>query len=155
MSASEETIVVRSARPADVPRLVELLEHGSLVEGKEDSSALGTYEAALAEIQASPSSDVLVAEFEGGVVGVCQLLVFRHFQARGGRCAEIESVHVHPDHRSVGIGGRLLEEAVARAAAAGCYRVQLTSNLARSDAHRFYVRHGFEPTHQGFKRLLG
>jgi hypothetical protein len=30
----------------------------------------------------------------------------------------------------------------------------LTSNLARTDAHRFYARHGFEPSHVGFKRLI-
>ena len=91
----------------------------------------------------------------GGVpVGMCQLVVVRHFQAQGGRCATLESVHVHPDHRSQGIGGALIEAAVERARRAGCYRVQLTSNKVRTDAHRFYRRHGFEPTHEGFQRLL-
>jgi hypothetical protein len=32
--------------------------------------------------------------------------------------------------------------------------VQLTSNNARSDAHRFYERLGFVPSHVGFKMLL-
>jgi GNAT superfamily N-acetyltransferase len=36
----------------------------------------------------------------------------------------------------------------------GCYRVQLTSNKQRGDAHRFYERNGFSATHQGFKRYL-
>ena len=56
-----------------------------------------------------------MAELQGEVVGVCQLIVFRHLQARGGRCAEIESVHVHPDHRGEGVGGVLLQDAIARA----------------------------------------
>jgi len=80
--------------------------------------------------------------------------VFRHLQAKGGRCAEIESVHVHPDHRGSGVGTALLRDAVARARALGCYRVQLTSNARREDAHRLYERLGFSPTHVGFKMPL-
>ncbi len=150
-----ETVTVRGARAEDIPRLVELLDHGALVEGKEDASAVGAYAAALAEIDATPGCRVLVAELDGTVVGVCQLIVFRHLQHRGGRCAEIESMHVHPDHRGTGIGARLLAAAVASARASGCYRVQLTSDRLRSDAHRFYGREGFEPSHVGFKQVLG
>jgi GNAT superfamily N-acetyltransferase len=90
----------------------------------------------------------------GEVVGLCQLIVFRHLQSRGGRCAEIESVHVHPDHRGAGIGGALVRRAIERARELGCYRVQLTSNSARTDAHRFYERLGFVPSHVGYKLLL-
>ena len=36
----------------------------------------------------------------------------------------------------------------------GCYRIQLTSNTARPDAHRFYERLGFVPSHVGFKMRL-
>jgi GNAT superfamily N-acetyltransferase len=92
-----------------------------------------------------------VAERRGEVVGVCQLLVFRHLQAKGGLCAELESVHVHPDHRGTGIGGSLVGAAVDRARALGCYRIQLTSNRQRDDAHRFYESLGFAPTHVGYK----
>jgi GNAT superfamily N-acetyltransferase len=130
------------------------LIHGALVEHKEDPDRTAAYESALSEIQESAGCDVLVAELDGTVVGMCQLTVFRQFQAVGGRCAEIESMHVHPQWRGRGIGGRLVEEAVARAAASGCYRIQLTSNKARADAHRFYERHGFVASHEGYKRVL-
>ncbi len=95
-----------------------------------------------------------MAELAGQVVGVCELIVFRHLQLKGGRCAEIESVHVHPDHRGSGIGTALLRDAIERARALGCYRVQLTSNLRREEAHRFYERLGFAPSHVGFKLPL-
>lgn len=147
-------VAVRAAVPADVPALVRLLAGGSLVEGAEDPADLDPYRAALEEIAATPGGEVLVAEADGEVVGVCQLVVFRHFQHRGGRCAEIESVHVRADRRSLGIGGLLVEEAATRAAEAGCYRVQLTSNKVRTDAHRFYERHGFVASHEGYKRPL-
>jgi GNAT superfamily N-acetyltransferase len=146
-------IAIRTARASDTPRLAALLAGGTL-RGGEDPADLPAYLSALEEIAATPGSEVLVAEVDGEVVGMCQLIMFRHLQERGGRCAEIESVHVDEAYRSSGIGGVLLEAAVERAAAAGCYRVQLASNRAREAAHRFYQRHGFEPTHVGFKRYL-
>ncbi len=144
---------VRTARPDDAAALVELLEGGSLGERKEDPADLEAYRAALTDIGRSRGA-LLVAEADGEVVGMCQLIVFRHLQHRGGWCAEVESVHVRKDRRDEGIGGDLLEAAVDAARSSGCHRVQLTSNVARSDAHRFYKRHGFEPSHVGFKRLL-
>jgi GNAT superfamily N-acetyltransferase len=144
---------IRRARVNDLAQVIELLNHGSLVEGKEDGTDLVPYVAALHEIDGG-AGEVLVADLDGRVVGVCQLIVFRHLQNRGGLCAEIESVHVRPDLRSLGIGGVLMRHAVERARELGCYRVQLTSNNQRPDAHRFYERLGFEASHAGFKLLL-
>jgi ribosomal protein S18 acetylase RimI-like enzyme len=146
-------VTVRPARRSDAPRLAALLAAGSL-RGSEDPADLAAYQSALDEIAGTPGNEVLVAEVGGIVVGMCQLLTFRHLQERGGLCAEIESVHVDERLRSSGIGGTLLEATVARAQAAGCYRVQLTSNKSREAAHRFYERHGFAASHEGFKRYL-
>lgn len=134
--------------------MVVLLQRGALLEGKEDLSDSGPYLAALAEIQLASGNHLVVAEVDEEVVGMCQVIIFRHFQRGGGLCAEIESMHVHPDFRSHGIGERLAAFAVEMARDAGCYRIQLTSDLRRSDAHRFYQRLDFEPSHIGFKRTL-
>jgi GNAT superfamily N-acetyltransferase len=120
----------------------------------EDPSDPAPYEAALQEITDSPGATVLVAEEDGEVVGMCQVVTFRHLQQAGGLCAEIESMHVDERYRNRGIGGVLLTAAVDWARSMGCYRVQLTSNKARTAAHRFYLRHGFEESHEGFKRYL-
>jgi GNAT superfamily N-acetyltransferase len=147
-------VTVRSATPDDAAVLVGLLAAGALGPTDDDGHDLGPHRAALADIAATPGTDVLVVERAGEVVAVCQLITFRHLQHGGGRCAELESMHVRSDLRGTGIGGVLLEEAVARARAAGCYRIQLTSNTVRTDAHRFYEGHGFVASHVGFKRLL-
>jgi GNAT superfamily N-acetyltransferase len=149
-------LIVRPAEQADLPRIVELFVLGAVPGGPprdENPAELGAYRAALREIGEGDGA-VLVAEEAGEVVGVCQLIVFRHLQSRGGRCAEIESVHVHPERRGAGIGSVLLRAAIERADALGCYRVQLTSNAAREEAHRFYERFGFVPSHVGFKLML-
>lgn len=146
-------VTVRDAEPGDVPFLAEILAGGSM-RGSEDPGDLAAYRDALAEIAATPGVWVLVAAAGGTAVGMCQLVTFRHLQERGGRCAEIESVHVAAERRGRGIGSVLIAAAVERARAAGCYRVQLTSNKARVDAHRFYLRHGFVASHEGFKLYL-
>ena len=146
-------MTIRTATPDDAADLVALLRAGALV-ATDDEGDLGPYRAALSDIATVPGNDVLVAVLDGRVVGTCQLIVFRHLQHAGGHCAELESMHVAPDVRGGGVGGVLLEAAVDRARAAGCYRIQLTSNRVRTDAHRFYERHGFAPSHAGFKRPL-
>jgi GNAT superfamily N-acetyltransferase len=153
---TSEGLVIRPAEADDLGRVVELLQLGAVPGGPpstEDPTDLEPYRTALRDIAASGGT-VFVAVRSGEVVGTCQLIVFRHLQARGGRCAEIESVHVHPDHRGRGVGGDLLRHAVERARGLGCYRVQLTSNVARPDAHRFYERLGLSPSHIGFKMRL-
>jgi GNAT superfamily N-acetyltransferase len=154
-------VVVREAEPRDLGRVVEILTFGALQPGTEDPTELAAYTTALHDINNTPGCAVLVAEHRPPrsdvtpqVIGVCQLIVFRHLQHHGGRCAEIESMHVHPDWRSQGIGGLLLDEVERRARLEGCHRIQLTSNALRPDAHRFYANHGFAQSHLGFKRAL-
>jgi GNAT superfamily N-acetyltransferase len=153
MTEGAHSPFIRTATRQDASSIAAILAAGTLTPGREDPSATERYAEAIEDIVAGPST-VLVAEVDGTVVGVCQLIVFRHLQGQGGWCAEVESLHVTEYYRSGGIGGALLEEAARRASSQGCYRLQLTSNLERTDAHRFYEQHGFEPSHLGFKRLL-
>ena len=49
---------------------------------------------------------------------------------------------------------RVLDDAEMRALHEGCTLLQLTADNSREDAHRFYERAGFTPSHIGFKRKL-
>ena len=65
---------------------------------------------------------------------------------------EADSVRVHGDARSSGIGSamiRRVRDVAAEALDAGL--VQLTSDVVRTDAHRFYERLGFVASHVGSK----
>lgn len=147
-------LYLRDALYEDVDQLVGLVLGGKLTIDEDDHLFLDDYADALHEINETNGSYMIVADLGGRVVGMLQMFTFRHFQHRGGRCAEIESMHVAQDVRSKGIGSQLLDLAVSRAKDLGCYRIQLTSNVERADAHRFYEANEFRPSHQGFKRYL-
>jgi GNAT superfamily N-acetyltransferase len=145
--------LVRPMEYHDVTAAVELLKGGSLMPEFEDVTKVDDYWSAVGETRRQ-LGDVLVAEADDEVVGVCQVIIFQHFQHAGGWCCEIESVHVRSDMRSQGIGASLLQGAEELARARGCYRIQLTSRNVREDAHRFYVANGYGQTSQGFKKFF-
>jgi GNAT superfamily N-acetyltransferase len=146
-------VTFRTAVPGDAESLVQLLIGGTLSRDAEDGCDVAPYERALRALAETGTGEVVVAVRDGSVVAMAQLLYLQHFQHRGGLCAEVESVHVRSDLRGQGIGTLLMDEVLQRADDRGAYRVQLTSNVARTDAHRFYERLGFQPTHVGYKRL--
>ncbi|HEY5439320.1 MAG TPA: GNAT family N-acetyltransferase [Acidimicrobiales bacterium] len=144
---------VRPIARDDIRAAIALLIGGSLTPQFERPECPDEYWLAVVETRRQ-RGDVLVAEHEGEVVGVCQVIVFQHFQHAGGWCAELESVHVRSDMRGQGIGAQLLAGAEEFARTRDCYRVQLTSRNVRGDAHRFYLANGYGQTSQGFKKFL-
>ena len=145
---------LRDALAEDIEQMVGLVLGGKVTIDADDQLFLDDYADALHEINITDGSYLMVADLGGRIAGMLQMFTFRHFQHRGGRCAEIESMHVAEDLRGRGIGSRLLEHAVNRAKDLGCYRIQLTSNRVRSDAHAFYEAQNFEHTHHGYKQYL-
>ena len=149
--------VMRRANRHDLPRIIELLQQESLDgERRED---LGPplpqrYYEALAEIEADPDNDIIVAEMDGHVVGTFQITLIRHLEREAELVAEIESVVVDEPFRGRKIGEAMMRWAIDSARTRGCSRVQLTSNRARTDAHRFYERLGFVPGYIGMKLVL-
>ncbi|MEU4526921.1 GNAT family N-acetyltransferase [Micromonospora ureilytica] len=75
------------------------------------------------------------------LVGVASVYV-DILSVRFGRRASIEDLAVHPDWRSRGVGSNLLAAARAWAHERGVDYVFLESGLARTEAHRFYLREG-------------
>lgn len=147
------TVTIRSINRDDLRAASLVVRGGSLTPDVEDENDVDAYWSAV-EGTRRQHGDVLVADDDGEVVGVCQVIIFQHFQHTGGWCCELESVHVRSDRRGKGIGAMLLFASEALARERGCYRVQLTSRNVREDAHRFYAANGFEQTSQGFKKTL-
>ena len=148
--------VLREGTPEDLPTLVRLLADDPLGSGREDPAQrdLDRYRAAMDAIGADPNHRILVLEEAGTVVAMLQLSFLPHLTYAGGWRAQIEGVRVDREHRSRGLGRRLLQEAIERARARGCHLVQLTTDRRRPEALRFYESLGFRSTHHGMKLHL-
>lgn len=144
----------RRATEDDLPRLVAMLADDPLGATRENPDDLTPYRAAFERIAADPNQHLTVAERDGRVVGTLQLTVIPGLAHQGASRAQIEAVRVDSEERGGGLGGKLFEWAVAEARRLDCSMVQLTSDAARPDAHRFYERLGFKPSHVGFKLPL-
>jgi GNAT superfamily N-acetyltransferase len=142
---------IRKATRADVPAIVALYADDALGRARETPDALDPYYAAFDAIDRGHGGEIFVGERDGRVVATLQLTMIQQLSYQGSKVAEIEAVRVASDLRGGGLGAALVQFAVERARAAGCVRVQLTSNKERRDAHRFYERLGFRRSHEGFK----
>jgi ribosomal protein S18 acetylase RimI-like enzyme len=149
-------VAVRPAVRDDVAAIVELLADDALGAQREvvNDPVEPAYLRAFDEIASQPHNQLLVAVKHGEVIGCLQLTFVIGISRRGMRRAVIEGVRVSAKHRGARIGEQLVMDAIARARAAGCGLMQLTSDASRVDARRFYERLGFEATHIGMKRSL-
>ncbi|NUP46222.1 MAG: GNAT family N-acetyltransferase [Catenulispora sp.] len=146
--------ILRDATAADLPAIVGLLAEDKLGATRESPDDLSLYLAAFAEIEADPNQRLVVADRDGEIVGTFQLTYIPGISHRGLKRAVIEAVRVAAAERGNGLGSRMMTWAIAESRAAGCGMVQLTSHTERPDAHRFYERLGFVPSHIGFKIKL-
>jgi GNAT superfamily N-acetyltransferase len=129
---------VRPAEPRDHARLAALI--GQLGYVARESEIAERLAAMRAEGRV-----VLVAELDGAVVGCLSTSIMRvlHRPAPVGR---ISMMVVDETLRNRGIGAVLIAAAEQALAEQGCYMVEITSHVRRTDAHRFYERLGYERT---------
>ncbi|WP_430250152.1 N-acetyltransferase family protein [Neorhizobium sp. DAR64860/K0K1] len=145
--------IIRRARESDLSQLIAMFAaddvggHGDTT----DADAYDDYLRAFNMIDASQNEQLFVAERDGDVVGTFQILFNRTLTGRGSLSMIIEAVQTRPDMRGQGIGAQMIGYAIEEAKRRDCRLVQLTSNAARTDAHRFYERMGFAKSHAGFK----
>ena len=145
---------IRAAVTEDVPAIVGMLADDPLGSQRESPGDLTPYLAALDRLAADPNQHLVVAVREGSVVGTLQLTVVPGLSRKGATRSIIEAVRIHTDERGSGLGTQLIEWAIAESRRQGCQLVQLTSDVTRTDAHRFYERLGFTASHVGFKLPL-
>jgi ribosomal protein S18 acetylase RimI-like enzyme len=147
---------IRDARRDDVPAIVRMLADDPLGATRERAvdplprEYLDAFEA----IQTHTGNHLLVAELDGKIVGCLQLTFIPGLSRLGLMRAQIESVRIDSSMRGRKLGELMIRDAIERARQRGCGVVQLTTDKAREDAHRFYERLGFKATHEGMKLAL-
>ena len=106
----------------------------------------------LEAITTSPATVLFVARLDGTIVGSLTLVLFR---IPTGMRAIIEDVVTDESARGHGVGTALTRAALARAEAAGCRSVDLTSRPSREAANRLYQQLGFKRRETNVYRYEG
>jgi GNAT superfamily N-acetyltransferase len=156
LAARVAGVVLRRATSADLDPLMALLADDPVSASRgdrADPADTDLYRDALVRILADPANDLLIStDAVGALVGTLQLTLIPGMARRGSSRLQVEAVRVRSDMRSSGIGGAMMRwVADAAAPALDASLVQLTSDAARVDAHRFYERLGYARSHVGFK----
>lgn len=147
------TVSFRPATRDDVAAVVALLSDDVLGKTRE-IGAIDTYRAAFDAMQAEGGNHLIVGIIGAEIVACYQLTFISGLSLSATRRAQIEGVRVAAARRGQHIGEAMVEDAESRARAAGCSLLQFTTNKSRTEAHRFYDRLGFTPSHIGYKKSL-
>src|ERR1019366_5200300 len=141
---------IRRARKSDLARLQELYDQLHLRNYLSLRVPRARLAAAFDRLARDRNHTILVAEVAGEIVGTCHVIVVPHLGHALKPFAIVENVVVDEEARSSGIGQHLMTAAGDLARRRGCYKMALTSNIARGRAHRFYERLGWTRTHFGY-----
>ncbi|QES49136.1 GNAT family N-acetyltransferase [Streptomyces venezuelae] len=147
-------LTIRPATEDDLPAIVAMLADDPLGATRESPEDLTPYQDALRRITKDPHQRIVVAVRGARVVGTLQLTIVPGLSRKGSTRSIVEGVRVHADERGSGLGTLFMEWAIEESRRENCALVQLTSDVSRTDAHRFYERLGFTASHLGFKLPL-
>ena len=130
----------RTLTGSDLGSLLELYQQ---LDPKDGLSAEAC-EAAWKEIEKNPGIRYFGAVEDGKVVSTCYAVIIPNL-TRGCRgICFIENVVTDREYRNRGLASRVIGMAVDFAKERHCYKVILQSGKARTEAHRFYERIGFD-----------
>lgn len=135
-------LTIREATEDDLPAILNLYLATDI--GDNRNFTLAEARAQLTQFRQYPSFRIFVALAGSEVVGTYELLIMDNMAKRGKKSGIVEDVAVDPGHQGQGIGRAMMAHALEQCRQAGCYKLTLSSNLRREDAHRFYDALGFE-----------
>ena len=149
-------LIFRRATEADVPAIIGLLADDILGSSREATGveSYPRYLNAFRIIDADVNQFLLVVDDGTRIVGTLPLTFILGLAGQGLKRGQVEAVRVASDRRGEKIGEAMLNWALERCRREQCGIVQLTTNKTRTEAHRFYDRLGFEPSHLGYKMKL-
>jgi GNAT superfamily N-acetyltransferase len=152
--ALDKMTEIRLAKESDLPRILELYHELSMITTEAEqhlNTSRDDYRRVFAEISNHPGRELLVAEYEGEVVGTVALFIIPNLSHGATPYALVENLVVNHKYRRKGIGKKLMEYTIARAKQERCHRIELGSDKKRKEAHRLYRSVGFEPSAYGFR----
>ncbi|MEJ0087075.1 MAG: GNAT family N-acetyltransferase [Pseudomonadota bacterium] len=137
-----EDFHIRLAVPRDSAALVPLVEQYWRFEAIEGFDAVRVTSLLEQVLKDAALGRAWIAAVDGKPAGYL-LAVFVFSLEFQGLTAEIDELFVVERHRSLGLGGQLLDAAEAHFRAAGCTHVALQIGRDNEAARAFYQRRGF------------
>ena len=142
------------AQRADIPDLITLLADDVLGSTRE-SAELDAYLAAFDDIAADPNQFLaVIRDATDTVCGTLQLTLIPGLARGGAKRLQVEAVRLSPSTRGKGLGSAVFSWAHAWGRSHGAVLAQLTTDVKRTEAHRFYDAVGYSATHKGYKLHL-
>lgn len=136
---------ITTAISSDIPQLSLLLDALFAQESEFKPNPEAQARGLSAIINNAEAGHILVAHDAGQIIGMINLL-YSISTALGARVATLEDMVISDTHRGKGVGSKLLEYALEFAKSQNCQRITLLTDADNFGAHRFYTRHGFEPS---------
>ena len=147
-------MILRPATAADIAALSQLgidsfvAKFGQLYSPQDLAAFLDethSHDALVAEL-ANPDRLYRLAEEGGVLLGYAKLGLKCGFpdHARGSKVLELKQLYTAANATGSGVGGALMDWAMAECAARGADEVQLSVFSGNGGAQRFYQRYGFE-----------
>jgi ribosomal protein S18 acetylase RimI-like enzyme len=134
-------IKIREASINDLPNILNL--YGTVLD-KGEVLSLVQAETLFKKMQSYPNYKVYIAEKEGVIIGTFALLIMDNLAHQGTPSGVLEDVAVLTELQGKGIGKKMMEFAMEKCQEAGCYKLVLSSNVKRTEAHAFYESLDFE-----------
>jgi GNAT superfamily N-acetyltransferase len=137
----QHEVTIRPAQPADAEVIYRLIVELATYE-RAPEQVVGTPQMlARALFGEHPSAEALVAEHAGEAVGFALFYsTFSTWECRTG--IWLEDLYVPPEHRRLGVGGRLLAELARITIERGCARLEWTALDWNTPALDFYAKLG-------------
>jgi GNAT superfamily N-acetyltransferase len=138
-----EPIQIHPATPDDIEQLLPLVEQYWRFEAMEgfDPTRMRKLLMRLLD-DASLGRAWLASVYDEPAAYLLSVYVFS--LEHQGLTAEIDEFFVLPQHRNLGLGGRMLSTAEAQFRIEGCTNVSLQLGRSNEAARRFYKQNGFE-----------
>ena len=135
-------MIIRTATESDLPDILNLYSQLDIDNGK--ALTLDSAKEIFSKMSTYPDYGVYVAEMDGKVVGTYALAIMDNLAHMGSKSGLIEDVVVSQPHQRQGIGKKMMERAIETCKTKSCYKVALSSNVKRINAHEFYKNLGFK-----------
>jgi ribosomal protein S18 acetylase RimI-like enzyme len=143
---------IREATEADLPGILHIYAQPEIDNGT--VLALADAPEYFRRLRRYPNYHLYVATVEERIVGTFALLIMDNLAHLGAPSGVVEDVGVLPAYQGQGIGRRMMAYALDLCRRAGCYKLTLSSNLQRTQAHAFYESLGFQKHGFSFRMEL-